>query len=284
MAILEVAGATLAYDASPGLWSGGDRPVLTFLHGFSHRGSTWREMIDLLGPSISWVTVDLRGHGATTTEPGAAHTMDACAGDIASLWEHLGIGRTHRVGYSMGARLALHIATHRPGPMATLVVIAGSAGLAEPGRSERLREDSDLAGRIEAEGIGWFADHWAALPMFAGLAARGEATLSELRRVRLGNRPEGLAASLRDMGQGAMVPLWDLLTNIRMPVLLIAGERDPRLEVTRTLHAAMPHSRLRLVPGAGHAVHLEAPGEVAMEIGRWVESHQITTASAHSSE
>jgi 2-succinyl-6-hydroxy-2,4-cyclohexadiene-1-carboxylate synthase len=283
VAVLEVAGATLAYDIAPGLRSGNDQPVLTFLHGFSHRGSTWREMIDRLGPGVSWVTVDLRGHGATATEPGAAHTMEACTGDVVRLWEHLGIARTHLVGYSMGARLALHIATHRPERLETLVVIAGAAGLAEPGRSERLREDGDLAGKIEAEGVGWFADHWAALPMFAGLAARGEATLSELRRVRLGNRPEGLAASLRDMGQGAMAPLWDLLPRLQMPVLLIAGEQDPRLEVTRRLHAAIPQSRLRVVQGAGHAVQLEAPEEVAMEIGRWIESHQMTSASAHSS-
>mgnify|MGYP003623077801 CR=1 FL=1 len=283
MAILEVAGANIAYDTSPGLRPGGDRPVLTFLHGFSHNGSPWKELIELLGAGVSWVTVDLRGHGATTTEPGAAHTMEACAGDVVSLWEHLGIGRTHLVGYSMGARLALHIATHQPERLATLVVLAGAAGLAEPGRSERLREDRDLAGRIEAEGIGWFADHWAGLPMFAGLAARGEATLSELRRVRLGNRAEGLAASLRDMGQGAMVPIWDLLPRLEMPVLLIAGERDPRLAVTRRLHAAIPNSRLRLVQGAGHAAQLEAPEQVAMEISGWIESHQMTSANAHSS-
>ena len=200
MAILEVSGARLAYDTGPGSRFGGDWPVLTFLHGFSQRGSTWREVIELLAPGLSWVTVDLRGHGATTTEPGARHTMEACAGDVLSLWEHLGIARTHLVGYSMGARLALHIATHRPERLETLVVVAGAAGLPEPQRSERARQDTDLARRIEAQGIEWFADHWAALPMFAGLVGRGVATLSELRRVRLGNRPEGLAAAMRDLG------------------------------------------------------------------------------------
>ena len=68
-----------------------------------------------------------------------------------------------------------------------------------------------------------------------------------------------------------MVRLWGLLPRLEMPVLLIAGERDPRLDVTRKLHAAILHSRLRVAHGAGHAVQLEAPDEVALEIGRWIE-------------
>src|SRR5256886_11980389 len=58
-----------------------------------------------------WIAPDLRGHGFAPTSPA---TMDDCAADLVALWNDLGIERSHVVGYSMGGRLALHVAVRLP--------------------------------------------------------------------------------------------------------------------------------------------------------------------------
>jgi len=47
---------------------------------------------------------------------------------------------------------------------------------------------------------------------------------------------------------------------LRPPTLLVAGERDAKFAViARTMARSIPGARLRLIPGAGHAPHLETP-------------------------
>jgi pimeloyl-ACP methyl ester carboxylesterase len=53
---------------------------------------------------------------------------------------------------------------------------------------------------------------------------------------------------------------------LRMPVTIMAGSEDQVVDVGRHaiwLHEQIPHSQLRLVPGAGHMVHHAVPGQLA---------------------
>jgi pimeloyl-ACP methyl ester carboxylesterase len=64
------------------------------------------------------------------------------------------------------------------------------------------------------------------------------------------------------MGTGTQASLWSRLGQIEAPALLIVGALDERFcRIGRAMAAAMPRARLAVVPGAGHAVHLERPGE-----------------------
>ena len=165
-------------------------------------------------------------------------------------------------GYSMGARLALHVALALPERVARLVLVSGSAGIEDAAARARRRADDDaLAARIAERGLDWFVEHWRAVELFAGdppwVAA---AVAQEERRCT----PAQLAASLRGFGPGAMAPLWERLGELAMPVAVLAGERDGRyVEQGRRLAAAIPAARLQIVPGAGHRLALEAPGAVA---------------------
>jgi 2-succinyl-6-hydroxy-2,4-cyclohexadiene-1-carboxylate synthase len=105
-----------------------------------------------------------------------------------------------------------------------------------------------------------FLDDWLAGPLFATLPAEAAG-----RQERLANTAEGLASALRRLGTGAQEPLWDRLGELRPPVLLVAGERDPKFAgIAREMAAAIgPTARVVVVPGAGHAVHLERPHESA---------------------
>jgi 2-succinyl-6-hydroxy-2,4-cyclohexadiene-1-carboxylate synthase len=243
--------------------AGAGEPV-TLLHGFTLGGRNWRELIAKVPGRWQWIMPDLRGHGETRTAPGAPCTMDACAADLRMLWDHLGVERSHLAGYSMGGRLALHVAVRLPERVRSLLTISAHAGLAEQARAGRRQGDEALAERVERYGIEPFVNYWAAQPLFAGIERRGAAYLAQLRAQRLANRPEGLAASLRGMGAGAMEPLWDELGGLAIPCTFVAGEDDAAYVASaRRLSTVVPGSRLEIVPRAGHAVHMQRPAPMA---------------------
>jgi 2-succinyl-6-hydroxy-2,4-cyclohexadiene-1-carboxylate synthase len=162
----------------------------------------------------------------------------------------------------MGGRLALAVALALPERVEALLLVGATAGIADAGeRAARARDDAALADRIERDGIEAFAEAWSALPLFAG-QPRGVAAAAHAERLR--QSPAGLAAALRGMGTGVMPPLWDRLGELAMPVAVLAGERDAKFrELGERIAAAVPEGRFDVVPGAGHAAHLEQPDAVA---------------------
>jgi 2-succinyl-6-hydroxy-2,4-cyclohexadiene-1-carboxylate synthase len=186
--------------------------------------------------------------------------MEVCAADLEMLWGHLGIDRTHLVGYSMGGRLALHVAARHPERLLSLLTIGAHAGLEPQAREGRKLDDEALAQRIEKEGVEAFVDYWAGLPLFAGLERRGPKFVAHLRAERLKNTVAGLAASLRGMGAGAMEPVWDELGRVAAPCTFVAGQLDHGYVASaRRLAPSVPNARVEIVPRAGHAVHQERP-------------------------
>jgi pimeloyl-ACP methyl ester carboxylesterase len=93
------------------------------------------------------------------------------------------------------------------------------------------------------------------------------------RQDRLARDPRGLANSLRGMGAGQQAPMWDRLPELRMPVLLIVGERDAKYVATaERMLSLLPNARLAVIPEAGHTVHLEQPSAFAAVVTEFVES------------
>ena len=220
-------------------------------------GSSWSELVGLLPARWRWLRPDLPGHGQSPAP--AAPSLIAAASELTADWDRLGVERSHLVGYSLGGRLALRVAADHPQRVLTLATIGAHAGLEAAERAARAAADEALAGRVEREGMDWFAGYWAAQPMFAALA--GRADLDAMRRRQ---DPAGIAAALRGLGPGAVDPFWDRLAAIAVPALFIAGAEDGRYpELARQLAAAVPEGRAEVVAGAGHAVHLERPRAVA---------------------
>jgi len=235
--------------------------VVTLLHGFTLTGASWDELVAKMPAGWKWIAPDLRGHGAAPTSPA---TMDDCAADLVALWDQLGIERSHVVGYSMGGRLALHVAVRLPERTRSLLTIGAHAGLDDEARAARRQADEALAERIERDGVESFVRHWESLPMFAGIKRRGPDFAAWLHRLRMGNTAGGLAASLRGMGAGAMEPLWDQLESLDLPCTFVAGEDDaPFMHAAVRLMETVDRSRFRGVPDCGHSVHFEQPDATA---------------------
>jgi 2-succinyl-6-hydroxy-2,4-cyclohexadiene-1-carboxylate synthase len=238
----------------------GEGTPVTLLHGFTQSGRSWHEVVSLMPDGWKWVIPDLRGHGQTRVRPGAPYTMDACTADLEMLWEHLGISSTHLVGYSMGGRLALHVAAARPERVLSLLTIGAHAGLEEEAREGRRRGDEALAQRIEQDGLEAFVNYWGSLPMFEGLERRGPSFVAQVRAARMENHVEGLAESLRGMGAGAMRPVWQDLSRFTGSATFAAGQLDHGYAASaRRLAASVPDGRVVIVQRAGHTVHQERP-------------------------
>jgi|SRR5579875_148332 len=233
------------------------RPTLLLLHGFTHTGASWAQVVGALGESYRALTPDIRGHGSAADRQPVS--LEAVLADLAELAPEQPITL---VGYSMGGRIALHCALAMPERVRRLVLIGASPGLADPGeRAARRRADERLARELEASTIEAFARRWASTPVLAGLPPEA---LERAHADRLRNTPAGLARALRGLGTGALPALWGRLGELSMPVTLVVGERDRKFRaIAERMAPAIPRARLEVVAGAGHAVHLEAPRRLA---------------------
>jgi 2-succinyl-6-hydroxy-2,4-cyclohexadiene-1-carboxylate synthase len=209
-------------------------------------------VVAALGERYRALAPDIRGHGvASEREP---VTREAVIADVGSLTaEPFALA-----GYSMGGRIALHVALAVPDRVERLLLVGASPGIAdEAERTARREADERLANEIERSSIEEFARRWAANPVLAGQPEWVQAD-------RLRNTPAGLARALRGLGTGALPSLWGRLGELTMPVVLIVGERDAKFRaIAERMAAAIADSELVVVPGAGHAAHLEAPVAVA---------------------
>ncbi len=218
---------------------------LVLLHGFTQTGASWDGVVRELAGRYRALAPDL-GPGPWEAE---LDRLEALAPPAFTL-----------AGYSMGGRLALALALRIPERVRRLVLVSASPGLADPGeRAARREADEALATRIEAIGDEAFAREWAAQPLFADQPAEVAAAAHEDRMRRSAAEH---AVQLRGLGTGVMPPLWDRLGELAMPVTLVVGERDAKF---RAIAERMGLPAV-VVPGAGHAVHLEAPVAVAAHL------------------
>ena len=240
-------------------------PSSLILHGFTGSAAEWADLTPHLIPYRHVVAVDLPGHGLS---PGDACSMQGCVADLLSLMDDLGHAQFDLLGYSLGGRVALHLAAFAPERVRSLILESASPGLATPAeRVARAAADDALADQIMAQGVERFADHWQNIPLFASQSSVPAEIRAALRERRLRNSPAGLAASLRGMGTGRQESLWPRLDTMTMPALLITGTLDTKfVAINQQMAALMPNSRHITIPGAGHTVHLERPEEFAERV------------------
>jgi 2-succinyl-6-hydroxy-2,4-cyclohexadiene-1-carboxylate synthase len=236
--------------------------TVVLLHGFAGTGRAWDPVVERLDRErYTPLAPDLRGHGSARDARPIA--FDAVVADVLAAAPP----RFALCGYSMGGRIALHVALAAPERIERLILVATTAGIDDEGeRAARREADERLAAFAEAATIEQFADRWAAQPLFA-------ATPPEAARIwredLLRNDPRALAAVLRGLGTGAMEPLWERLPTLAMPATVLAGAEDPKfVALGERLAAALANAELVVVDGAGHGLPRETPEAVAAALAR----------------
>jgi 3-oxoadipate enol-lactonase len=246
-----VRGIEIAYDVAG---EEGGTPVV-MLHGFPFNRSMWREQAEALRDTHRVITPDLRGHGESEVAPGAA-TMEEVAKDVASLLDELNVEGASVAGLSMGGYVALAFYRLFPERVRSLV-LADTRAQGDTDEARRTREET--AGRALKEGMGTIAD--AMLPKLLAPATHEHKpeVVARVREMILSTKPEGAAAALR--GMAVRSNQTELLTEIRVPVLILVGSEDaitPPAD-SRLMQSRIEGSRLEMIEGAGHVSNLERP-------------------------
>lgn len=253
----------------------GSGPAVVLLHGFTGSSATWAPHLAALA-AFTTVRIDFLGHGRSDAPADVQrYGMQACVDDVLAIRKHLGLRRCAVVGYSMGGRVAMRVALQAPECLWALVLESASPGIADPAeRRARVAQDTKLAARIRNEGVAVFANYWQALPLFASQSRLPQATRQALQKQRQQHTAEGLANSLQGLGAGMQDSVLQRLRGLRLPVLLQAGALDDKYcGLANDMAAMLPCSRVRIVPDAGHAVHLEQPAVFDAAVRDFLQAH-----------
>jgi len=218
------------------LAEGDDRgqPIL-LIHGFaSNHGVNWlfpQWVKTLTRAGRRTVVFDNRGHGRSEKlyEP-EAYRPQIMAGDAARLLDHLGIARADVMGYSMGARIAAHLALAAPERIRGLIL----AGLGV----HLIDEDglpSGVAEAMEAESLEDLVD-----PKQRMFRAFADSTRSDRRALAACIRGSRQAMAAREIA--AITP----------PTLICVGSEDDVAGDPAPLAALMRNARALTIPGRDH--------------------------------
>jgi 2-succinyl-6-hydroxy-2,4-cyclohexadiene-1-carboxylate synthase len=238
---------------------------VALLHGFTQTGRLWGRFGDGLADSYSLVAVDLPGHGGSDEVRADLPTSARLVAE--AIRDAIGDVPCGLVGYSLGARVALHVLTQSDLHVSGAALIGATGGIEDrEARAARRRSDEALADGLEASGdVEGFIESWLRGPLFDRLGDEAD------RDERLRNSAAGLAASLRLCGTGTQEPLWDAIPTIRCPILALAGTDDTRFAAHALRLARLAASGVvSLVPGGGHAVHLAQPDHTGRIVMHWL--------------
>lgn len=264
MDVIDVQGLRIAYERA------GTGPAVVLLHGYVGDGpTTWRRQIDELSGEFTVVAWDAPGAGGSSDPPasfGMAGYSDCLAGFVAGL----GLARPVIVGLSFGGALAIDFCRRHPAVPAAAVLASAYAGwggsLPADVAAQRLRQAETLSGLTPRE------FRAALLPtMLADGTAQED-------RERFGASMLGFhPAGFRAMARASAEDLRDALPRLKLPTLLVYGDKDVRapLEVARRLHAAISHSKLVVLPDVGHVCNVEAAHEFNSALRDFLRTHAV---------
>jgi pimeloyl-ACP methyl ester carboxylesterase len=257
---VNIEGLQIAYRRA------GEGPALVLLHGGPTHSGEFRQQLEGLSDKFTVVAWDMPGCGQSSDPPEQFRIRDyvAClAGFIATI----GLEQTHVLGLSFGTGLALELYRAHPELVRSLILAsayAGWAGSLPPEVAAQRKER--MQHMIELPPEAW-AREW--LPTLLTDSAAPE-VVEELKAILADFHPAGQRALL-DSGF-AEHDLRDLLPRVKVPTLLLYGEKDVRspLNVAEAMHASIPESQLVIIPGVGHMVDMEAPDRVNAEVRRFL--------------
>jgi len=231
--------------------------TVVLLHGFGGTRRAWDGVIERLDAERYLpLAIDLPGHGAQADAPRPI-TFAGCVEHVLAAAP----GRFALCGYSLGARVALHVALTAPERISSLTLIGVNPGIEDDAeRAARLQADLALAEELETVPLEVFIERWRAQPLFAAdPPIVGELARADQRR----NRSDALAAVMRGLSVGAMAVLWERLGELSMPVTVLNGTRDTKfLAIGERIGGLIGAGRVLAADG-GHRLPLENPGAVA---------------------
>ncbi|RPH45261.1 MAG: alpha/beta fold hydrolase [Burkholderiales bacterium] len=246
-----------------------DAPAVLLLHGFGSSLHTWDTWATALRERHRVLRIDLPGHGLSGPDATGDYGDARSLALLVALLDARGLSRVTLVGHSIGGRIAWRFAAEHPDRIERLVLVAPD-GFASPGFEY---------GRAPEVPTVLTAMRWvlprAALkanlePAFADPAMLDDALLTRYHELMLA--PGNREALLHRMRQTVLEDPVPRLATIRVPVLLVWGERDAMIPVSNAgdYLRALPDATLERLPGVGHLPQEEAAQASAGALVRWL--------------
>jgi pimeloyl-ACP methyl ester carboxylesterase len=240
MARLRMAdGVEIEYQAS------GEGPAVLMGHGYSATSRMWDGQRTAL-PGHRLITWDMRGHGLSDSPADPArYAMALTIADMRALLQHLDVRRAVVGGLSLGGYAALAFHARHPEMVRALVICDSGPGYRNAeARAAWNRRAHERAAELESRGL-------------EALAGRSR----EMREAMGTHRSaQGLAHAARGMLAQQDSGVIDSLPGIRVPTLVVVGDRDePFLAPSEYMAKKIAGARLEVITGAGHSANLDQP-------------------------
>jgi pimeloyl-ACP methyl ester carboxylesterase len=248
---------------------------VVFCHGTPWSSALWLPYAEALSGSHRVHLWDMPGYGASSKDSRHPVSLDVQGELFADLLRHWDLEAPHVVAHDYGGAVALRAHLLHGAPFASLALVDVVA-LAPWGSPffALVRDHPDVFSRLPA------AMHLALVRAYiSGASHRGLRPEQLDMLVEPWAGEEGQAAFYRQIAQADeaftddVQPLYPALD---LPVLVVWGEEDTWIPVDRAhrLVDLIPGARLRLVPSAGHLVHLDQPVRLATIVSSWLAGRE----------
>ena len=233
MTYAHVNGLQLYYEVH-----GSGRPIVLLHGGLLTIDLNFGPLLEPLAASRQVIAVELQGHGHTA-DADREMTIQALAGDVIALLDHLDIAETDVFGFSLGGLVAYAVALGAPARVGKLIA-ASADPHRPPGRESVPLDDDRMPTSADFQAMRDAYDAVAPDPAhFETFAAKNTKMVHEF-------------------------PGWtDELRSLHAPTLLIFGDRDfsPLPDVLE-LFGLLPNAQLAVLPGTTHMGVAQRSGEV----------------------
>jgi len=225
---------------------GGRGRAVLLSHGYSATGRMWAPQRPALEPSHRLISWDMRGHGQTESPDDPARYSEALTvADMRGLLQHLGLDRAVIGGLSLGGYMSLAFHRRRPDMVRALVICDSGPGYRNgDARAARNQRAHDRAKGLEA----------------LGLDALSSSSREMREAIRHHRSVQGLAHAARGMLAQEDAAVIDSLPGIRVPTLIVLGDRDTAfIAPCEYMAKKIPGARLEVIKDAGHSSNLDQP-------------------------
>lgn len=238
----------------------GTGPVVLLAHGMWCDAGMFAALVRELSRDHRVLVPDLRGHGRSTV-PDRQWQIADLATDLVALLDALSVPRVLLGGFSMGGMAAAEFALHYPDRLTGLAFMGTSAASEEWIRIAEIRA---LARLIKLAGRPKFLGHEAARTTFSPAFRRDHPEEVE-RWVHTVHAMSRTALIHALNAVGSRPSLLERLEGLEVPTVILTGKADKVMNPkwSQAMARRLPRAWLASWEGAGHAIPMERPVEVA---------------------
>lgn len=234
-------------------------PPLVLAYGIGGNTDMWDVNVPALAARHRLILWEPRGHARSDSpEDPARYSFARWALDLRDLLDHLRIRRAHVGGLSLGGGIATRFALRFPGRVRSLIVTNSSSASGLPLSVDNLVMRARSIEITLTQGMDAMTEFaMAANPNLRERLALDPGAKAEFYEEYRRLKPIGYANSLRALL--AMDHITDQLPRLRVPVLLVGGDRDPSLGPMKVMHRKIRGSKLVVLSPASHFANRDQP-------------------------